>query len=82
MIRIAESVVDWGEVVEVIWASLLAGIGVTAAFGFTILGATRAAELRRDGKALSAGLYGLLGALSLALVTASVVFGIVVMTTK
>jgi hypothetical protein len=79
---LASSVVDWGGILEVIWASLLAGVGVTAAFGFTILGATRASELSREGKALSAGLYGVLGVVAFAAVVASVVFGIVVMTTK
>jgi hypothetical protein len=82
MTPIASSVVDWSGILEVIWAASLAGVGVTAAFGFTILGATRASELSREGKVLSAGLYGALGVLAFAVVIASVVFGIVVMTTK
>jgi hypothetical protein len=79
---LAGSVVDWGGIFKVIWASALAGVGVTAAFGFTILGATRAPELSREGKVLSAGLYAALAILSFAVVVASVVFGIIVMTTK
>jgi hypothetical protein len=79
---IAESVVDWNGILEVIWVATLAGVGVTAAFGFTILGATRATELSRDGKTLSAGLYAALGIVAFAVVAASVVFGIVIMTTK
>jgi hypothetical protein len=82
MILLAESVVDWGGLVEVLWASTLAGVGVTAVFGLTILGATRASELSREGKALSAAFYAVLAAVSFAVVAAAVVFGIVVMTTK
>ncbi len=78
----AESAVDWGALLEVVWTSLLAGVGVTAMFALVILGATRATDLRRDGSAAAAGAYLVLGVLALAVVTASVVFGVVVMTQK
>jgi len=79
---LAEPVVDWGAVLEVVWSSLLGGIGVTAAFAVGILGATRAAVHRREGNLAVAGAYGVLMALAFAGVGASVVFGIVVMTSK
>jgi hypothetical protein len=74
------AIIDWDALLTVIWASLLAGIGVTAAYGLVILGAARAVELGRDGRVVEATLFALLGALGLAAVLAAIVFGIVVLT--
>lgn len=79
---VADAVVDWGAVLEVVWTSLAGGIGITAAFAMVILGATRAVDLRRDGHAVAAGAYAALMALGFATVVAAVVFGIVVMTQR
>lgn len=76
------SVVDTELLVEVVWVSLVAGIGVTAAFGFALLGATRALELGRDGRVGEATLFGVLGAVAMAAVVAAIVFGIVVLVNK
>lgn len=74
------SVVDWAGLLEVVWVSLLAGIGVTAAFAFAILGATRAVDVRRDGSALAAGAYLGLMVVALLVVIGAVVFALVTMT--
>ena len=73
------TVVDWGALLEVIWTSLLAGIGVTAAFALAILGATRAVDLRPRGQRRRGGrLRVLIGASALRGRGGAVVFGIVV----
>ena len=82
MTPLADPVVEWSAVLDVVWTSLLAGVGVTAAFALAILGATRTAEMRRGGHAVAAGAYLALLALSLAGVAAAVIFGSVVMTQK
>lgn len=82
MTPIADPVVDWDALLEVVWSSLLGGIGVTAAFALAILGASRAVVHSREGQAAAAGAYGVLMAIALAAVVAAVVFGIVVMTQK
>ena len=82
MTPFADPVVDWAAVLEVIWTSLVGGVGVTAIFALGILGGTRAVDLRRDGHAVAASAYLVLMALAFAGVTAAVVFGIVVMTQK
>jgi hypothetical protein len=82
MTPLAEAIIDWDALLSVLWASVLGGIGVTAAFAFTILGATRAVDMRRDGRVAAAGAYGVLLVVAVALVIAAVVFGIVVMTSK
>ena len=82
MAPLGEPTVDWGALLEVVWTSLLGGIGVTAVFALAILGASRAEYHRRDGRVAAAGAYGLMMALAFLGVLAAVVFGIVVMTQK
>jgi hypothetical protein len=73
------AIVDWDALLTVVWASLAAGIGVTAAFGFAILGGTRAVDLSRDGRMGEAALFGVVGAVGIAVVFAAIVFGILVL---
>jgi hypothetical protein len=73
------SIVDWDALFTVVWASIAAGVGVTAAFGFAILGGTRALDLGREGRVGEATLFGVLGALGIVAVFAAIVFGIVVL---
>jgi hypothetical protein len=74
------SIVDWDAVFTVVWASVAAGIGVTAAYGFVILGTTRAVDLTRDGRVGEAVLFGVVGVAGIVTVCAAIVFGIVVLT--
>jgi hypothetical protein len=76
------AVIDWDALLTVIWSAVLAGLGVTAAYGFVILGAARAVELGRDGRTGEAVVYGVIGALGLITVVAAIVFGIVVLSAK
>lgn len=82
MTPFAEPVVDWAALLEVVWSSLLGGIGVTAVFAVGILGASRVIHHQRDGRVITAGAYGVLMALAFATVAVAIVFGIVVMTQK
>ena len=79
---LADPVVDWSALLNVIWTSLLGGIGVTAAFAIALYGAVRATDARRNGALGLAVGYWTLMALAMALVLASIVFGVVVMTSK
>jgi hypothetical protein len=73
------SIVDWDTLFTVVWASIAAGVGVTAAFGFAILGGTHAVELNREGRAGEAVLFGIVGAACGLAVIAAIVLGIVVL---
>jgi hypothetical protein len=73
------SIVDTDALLTVVWASILAGVGVTAAFGFAILGGVRAVELGRNGRVGEATLFGVIGALGVVVTIAAIVFGIVVL---
>lgn len=73
------TVVDWDAILQVIWVSLLAGVGVTAAWAFALLGASRSIEHGRDGSGGAAVAYALLGIAGLATVIGAIVFGIVIL---
>ena len=74
------TVVDWDALLQVIWVSLVAGVGVTAAWAIALLGSTRALETGRDGRVAEAAFYAVIGVLALATVIAAIVFGIVILT--
>jgi hypothetical protein len=73
------SIVDTGDLLQVIWVSLAAGIGVTAVYGLAILGAARALDLGRAGRSGEATVFGALGVAAMAIVVAAVVLGVVVL---
>jgi hypothetical protein len=52
--------VDWAALGKVVWISLVAGVGVIAAFSLTVLGAARASDFRRGDRTARATLYGAL----------------------
>jgi hypothetical protein len=79
---IAEAIVDWGTLGKVLVASLAAGVGMSVVFSLAIVGAARFADKRRDGRSLEATGYVVLLAVSLVVVAAAVVLGIVVMAKK
>jgi hypothetical protein len=79
---VVATVVETKDLLETVAASLIAGIGVTAAFSFVILGITKSADMVRDERPVLATAAGALAILAGLVVTAAIVFGIVVMTTK
>ena len=79
---IADDIVEWDLLLQVIWAALAAGVAVTISVSVAILGATRAADARRDGDTLDMVFYSALFMLGLAACAGAVVLGIVVMTSK
>jgi hypothetical protein len=76
------AVVDGHALFQVVWSSLLIGIGVTSIFALAIHGATRAVDASRDGRQAAAMIFGTLAALSAAAVGLAVVLGIIVMAKK
>jgi hypothetical protein len=76
------TVVETKDLLQTIAASLVAGVGVTTAFAILIFGATRSADMVRDERPLLATAAGGLAVVALVLVIATIVLGIVVMTSK
>jgi hypothetical protein len=79
---IADDIVEWDLILQVIYTALGAGVAVTIAVSFAILGATRAADARRDGDTLDRIIYSTIFLLGIAACAAALVLGIVVMTSK
>ena len=74
--------VDVAGLVEVIWVSLLAGIGVTLTFSLVVLGGGRFATARREGNDSAAKAYATLAVIAFAVFLAGLVFGVNVMLSK
>jgi hypothetical protein len=74
--------VDAAGLVEVVWVSLLAGIGVTLTFSLVVLGGARYATARREGRSGEAAVYGGLATIALLVFIAGVVFGVNIMLSK
>jgi hypothetical protein len=76
------SIVDTDALLEVIWVSIVAGIGLTAAYGLAIVGASRALDSGRQGSTAGAVVYGALGVVALAVVVVASVYGIETLSDK
>ncbi len=76
------TVVECDALRDVAIASLVAGIGVTLCFSLAIAGATRFADMRRNGRMVEAVLSAALGLIGLLASLTAIGFAIVVMTSK
>jgi hypothetical protein len=74
--------VKGGDILEVVWVSLLAGVFVSVAFSLVVLGTARSAEAARGGRRSAAIAYAGLGVLAFALFAGAVVLGVQIMLTK
>ena len=72
--------VEWNLIGQVIWVSLLAGIGVTTLFSLVVFGSSRAAEARREGQ--NPTIYGVVAVACSLAVAGVVVFAITVILNK
>ena len=68
--------VDFKALLEVVWTSLVAGVGVTAVFSLVIFGGAQAGEARRAGRGGAATAYGALAAVAMLAVAGGVVLAI------
>jgi hypothetical protein len=76
------AVVKAGDIFEVIWVSIVAGVFVTVTFSFVVLGMARSAVARRAGRENAAVGYAGLAVLAFAVFVAVVAYGVHVMLTK
>jgi hypothetical protein len=75
-------VVQTKELVQTVLASLIGGVGVTVVFSIAIWGSARFADLSRSERPAAAAGAAAVTVLALAMTAASIVLGIVVMTSK
>jgi hypothetical protein len=69
-------IVDWQALRDTVVFGSVAGIGITAAFGFLLLGSVRARENYSQGRLPLALLYGFVGLLGVAACASGIVFGL------
>jgi tetrahydromethanopterin S-methyltransferase subunit D len=76
------AVVKAGDILEVIWVSLVAGVFVSIAYSLVVVGGARSAEARRNGDGTAALVWAGLAVLAFAAFAAAVVFGVHIMLSK
>ena len=76
------SVVDTGALLNVIWVSLVAGVGLSFVFSVTIAGAARASSHRREGRSTAAMAWSIVAGLCALVCVAAVIAGVTVMLHK
>jgi hypothetical protein len=74
--------IDAGQIAEVIWVSLLAGVGITGAYSLVVLGSARSLQARRSGRAFASVAYAGLAAVVFCLFAGAVIYGVHIMLTK
>jgi len=74
--------IDWGKLLELVWAAAVAGVAVAIVFAALILGATRASDHRRAGESTAATAFLTLAVLAGLAFAGGVVFGISVIVSK
>ena len=79
---LAAPILDTHALAQLIWVSLLAGVGICAVYAVAVVGITRFQERRRAGQHAASALYGAVAALALAGCVWAVVAGVAAMTTK
>ena len=79
---VADKVVEWDKIFQVVYSALGVALAVAIAFSLAVAGGTRFFEERRGGGVARAAMWALLAALGLTVCLAAIVLGIVVMTTK
>jgi len=76
------AVVELSQIVEVIWVSLVAGIGISTAYSLVVLGTARSADARRAGRSVTAFAYGTMALVFLLVFAAAVAYGVHIMLSK
>ena len=74
--------VNVGDLVEVVWVSVLAGVGVTLTFSLVVLGSGRSEQARRTGHDGAAIAYATLAGVAFLVFVAGLVAGVNIMLAK
>jgi hypothetical protein len=76
------AVVKAGDILEVIWVSLVAAVLVSTVYSLVVVGGARSAEARRKGDGGAALVWGGLAVLAFALFAGAVAYGVHIMLSK
>ena len=76
------AVVEWGNLLQVVYVSLIAGVGITLIWSLGLVGVARFDDRRRVGDRGGAARYAALAIVSGLVVIAVLVEAVIIMTTK
>jgi hypothetical protein len=76
------AVVKAGDILEVIWVSLVAAVFVSTVFSFVVVGSARSVDARRNGDGTAAVVWAGLAVLAFALFAGAVAYGVHIMLSK
>ena len=76
------TIVDTKALLDVIWVSLAAGVGGTAAFSLALVGATRFSDMRRGGHRVEAFTFAALTGVAVAVCLGTVALGLIAIVSK
>ena len=76
------AVIDFHALGQVIWVSLVAGVGACVLFSLVIWATDKAGDSRRSGQDGQALVYGVLAVTAMVVFSVAVIFGVVVMLNK
>jgi hypothetical protein len=76
------AVVKAGDILEVIWVSLVTAVFVSTVFSLVVVGSARSADARRNGDGTAAVVWAGLAVVAFALFAGAVAFGVHIMLSK
>jgi hypothetical protein len=79
---VPQAAIKFSEIAQVVWVSLLAGVGVILLFALVVLGSARSAECRRAGRDVAATGYAGVALAAFLIFAGVVVFGVKIMLAK
>jgi hypothetical protein len=79
---VTRAAIDTSALLKMLYASLLAGVGIAVVFSLAIFGATRSGDMRRANRAGAATAYAVLAGVGFVLAGAIVVYGLILVGRK
>jgi hypothetical protein len=79
---VSATIIDFHALLQLLYVSVVAGVGICVVYASAVVGVTRANERRRAHHPRAAVLYGALATVALAICVVAVVAGITIMATK
>jgi uncharacterized membrane protein YjfL (UPF0719 family) len=81
-VTLATAIVDTHALLELVYVSLIAGVGICIVYAIAVVGITRSQESKRAHHRVAAGLYAALAAIAVGGCGWAVITGIAIMTQK
>ena len=79
---VASALVDTHALLQLVYLSLVAGVGICVVYALAVLGFTRSPERRKANRPGAAALYGALAVVAIASCGWAVITGLTIMATK